>query len=128
VSDVVDVEALGAAVGEVMDEGAAGWAVIGRLGGVGEVDLKDGEVAARPDAEDLGTDAGHDRLAFVGRPCTDAVPPAGRVGDLDPGGLDVAVGARYRGLVELGVEVLPFREPRRFERGLAQPGSVSRLP
>jgi hypothetical protein len=127
-SDVVNAEALGPSVGEMVDEGAAGWAVIGRPVGVGEVDLEDCEVAAGPDADDLGPDAKHDRLTLVGRPCIDAAPPAGRVADLDVGGVGVTVGARYRGLVKLGVEVLPFREPRRLERGLAQPGSLSRLP
>src|SRR5215470_11490273 len=127
-SDVVDAEALGPSVGEMVDEGAARWAVTGRPVGVGEVDLEDCEVAAGQDADDLGPDAKHDRLTLVGRPCVDAAPPAGRVADLDVGGVGVTVGARYRGLVKLGVEVLPFREPRRLERGLAQPGSLSRLP
>ena len=65
---VVDVEAMGPALGEVVDEGAAWRAVIGRLGAVGEVDLEDGEVAAGPDAGDLGPDPEHDCLAFVGGP------------------------------------------------------------
>ena len=63
---VVDVEAVGTAMGEVMHEGAAWRAVIRRLVGVGEVDLEDGEIAAGPDAGDLGLDAEHDRFAFVG--------------------------------------------------------------
>jgi hypothetical protein len=92
-SDIVDVEALGPAVDEAVDESAAGRAVVRRPDRVDEVDLQDGEVAARPDADDLGPDAEDDSFAFVSRPCAGTGPPADRVTDRYVGGIGVPVGA-----------------------------------
>src|SRR5262245_57235971 len=100
-SDVVDVEASGAAGGQVVDEGAAGRAVVGRPVGVGEVDLQDRVVGAGDQADDRGPDPEVDRLALVGGPVLDAGPGADVVGDPDVGGVGVPVGAGERRPVQL---------------------------
>src|SRR5215471_21110280 len=116
---VVDLQLAGAPVTEAVNEGCLWGAVIGPFGGVGEVDLKDGDVAAGEHVHDRGPDPHRDRFSFFRRPGVDPVPVSSRVADIDLGGEKLLICPRYGPLVQDAVELVPLLALRGRGAGVA---------
>ena len=106
-----------------MNECAARWAVVVGPSRVGEVDLEDRDVCAGDEANDLCAYTEQYRFALMRRPFLDAVPPTDAVGDFNVWGVGVSVGARYRCVVDVGVELFPLGALSSFEVRLGEWGS-----
>lgn len=94
-------------------------AVAGPFGGVAEVDLKDGDVAAGEHVHDLGPDPQRDRFSFFCRPGVDPVPVSSRVTDVDLRGEKLLICPRYGPLVQDAVELVPLLALRGRGAGVA---------
>src|SRR5215472_7801907 len=116
---VVDLQLAGAPITEAVNEGCLRGAVAGPFGGVAEVDLKDGDVAAGEDIHDLGPDPQRDRFSFFCRPGVDAVPVSGRVADVDVRGEKLLICLRYGPFVQDAVELVPLLALRGRRAGVA---------
>jgi hypothetical protein len=116
---VVDLQLAGAPVTDAVNEGCLRGAVVRPFGGVAEVDLKDGDVAAGEHVDDLGPYPRRDRFSFFRRPGADPVPVSGRIADIDLRGEKLLICRRYGPLVQDAVELVPLLALRGRRAGVA---------
>jgi hypothetical protein len=79
----VDSQALRASAFEVVDEGGLWRAVVGRVGGVCEVELDDGDIPRGDEPDERGANGEADRFAFVRGPVSEGGPARVAVADVD---------------------------------------------